>query len=246
MTTPETHPDLAALLRGELDNSTVLEAADHLEGCTLCSRRLGETATGHALLIRSARTLGPLAPSPGRHLAATAEAPELPPLSLPDTARRHRAWIAAGLVAATVTAAAWAGGLVMGGDRDQPPLATPTVTITPEPAPAPDVTRSAVLEPVEGSGSGRVFMSERSDSAEMRIETADLLPPGPGRFYYAWLLDPKTNKMLPLGQVSPRGTATFEVSPELLASYSAVDVSLETDDGDPGHSPRSVLRALYA
>ena len=68
-------------------------------------------------------------------------------------------------------------------------------------------------------------------------------PPGHPR---AWLLDPTTNKMLPLGQVGPSGTASFEVSDHLLAAYSAVDVSLEEDDGDPQHSPTSVLRATYA
>jgi len=32
----------------------------------------------------------------------------------------------------------------------------------------------------------------------------------------------------------------------LVASYSAIDVSLEADDGNPGHSVTSVLRATYA
>ena len=99
---------------------------------------------------------------------------------------------------------------------------------------------------MEGSGSGTVSMTETGTVAVMRIVTQDLRPLEPGKFYYAWLLDPVTNKMLPLGQVGPDGTVSFEVSPILLASYSAIDVSLESDDGDPGHSPRSVLRAVYA
>ncbi|MET1007427.1 MAG: hypothetical protein ABWX96_17890 [Propionibacteriaceae bacterium] len=45
---------------------------------------------------------------------------------------------------------------------------------------------------------------------------------------------------------SPNGTASFEVSATLLTAYSAVDVSLEDDDGNPQHSPTSVLRATYA
>jgi anti-sigma-K factor RskA len=80
----------------------------------------------------------------------------------------------------------------------------------------------------------------------MTINTHDLPATHDGQFYYAWLLDPTTNKMLPLGQVGPSGTASFEVSDHLLAAYSAVDVSLEDDDGDPQHSPTSVLRATYA
>ena len=52
-------------------------------------------------------------------------------------------------------------------------------------------------------------------------------------------------KMLPLGQVTPGRVATFEIPESLVAAYSAIDVSLEADDGDPGHSVTSVLRATY-
>ena len=52
--------------------------------------------------------------------------------------------------------------------------------------------------------------------------------------------------MLPLGQVGPNGSASFDLDNALLDSYSAIDVSLEDDDGDPGHSVTSVLRGSYA
>ena len=89
-------------------------------------------------------------------------------------------------------------------------------------------------------------MTEDGGRTSMTIRTQDLPAAKDGQFYYAWLLDPTTNKMLPLGQVGPSGTASFEVSDTLLAAYSSVDVSLEDDDGDPQHSPTSVLRASYA
>ena len=60
-----------------------------------------------------------------------------------------------------------------------------------------------------------------------------------------WLLDPATNKMLPLGLVAPGGTATFRIDAGLVADYHAVDISLEADDGDPAHSVTSVLRGAY-
>jgi hypothetical protein len=66
-----------------------------------------------------------------------------------------------------------------------------------------------------------------------------------GEFYYAWLLDPSTNKMHALGVVDSDTGATFDLDDTLVASYSAVDVSLETDDGDPAHSITSVLRGGY-
>ena len=46
--------------------------------------------------------------------------------------------------------------------------------------------------------------------------------------------------------MGPSGVASFEVPGSLLLRYAAVDVSLEDDDGDPGHSVTSVLRGSYA
>ena len=108
--------------------------------------------------------------------------------------------------------------------------------------------RSATLQAVSGGSAvgGTVAMTEASGRTSMTISTHDLPTARDGQFYYAWLLDPDTDKMLPLGQVGPSGSASFEVSDRLLAAYTAVDVSLEDDDGDPQHSPTSVLRAQYA
>ena len=107
--------------------------------------------------------------------------------------------------------------------------------------------RSATLEPVEGDGAGTVSMtSSPGRPAHMVIETSGLPALADGQFYYAWLLDPATNKMLPLGQVWPDGSTSFDIDEALIGSYSAIDVSLEDDDGDPQHSPISVLRATYA
>ncbi len=235
MTTPPTHPDLLGLLRGELGNAEVLATANHLDDCEACRQELALTATGHALVTSSARTLGPLAPTGG---PPTAPLPDL--AGLPRHRRRTR--VTWGLAAAAVAAAVWAGGYVVGGATgDRAEVAVPTPSVSPT-----GNTVSAVLRPVEGSAGGTVSMTEGGTAAVMRIEADDLPTLRAGQFYYAWLLDPATNKMLPLGQVGPGGTASFEVTPALLAAYSAVDVSLETDDGDPGHSPHSVLRAVYA
>lgn len=233
--TPSSHPDLLALLRAELDNAEVLAAAEHLDGCGACRHELALTATGHSLITSSARTLGPL---------GVAGEPQMPPL--PDlvgrSRRRRRTRITWGVAAATVAAAVWTGGFVVGGATgDRAEVAVPTPSATPT-----GRTVSVALRPVEGTARGTVSMTDDGTAALMRIEADDLPAARDGQFYYAWLLDPLTNKMLPLGQVGPGGTASFEVTPALLAAYSAVDVSLETDDGDPGHSPRSVLRAVYA
>ena len=51
--------------------------------------------------------------------------------------------------------------------------------------------------------------------------------------------------MLPVGQVGPEGSVSFRLPVSLLGRYSAIDVSLETDDGDPGHSLTSVQHGEY-
>lgn len=253
MTSPPTHPDLLALLRGELDNAEILEAADHLDECDDCRRELVLTSTGHALVTSSARTLGRAASRTVSPMTAppTDAAMVLPPLADVAGLRRRqvRTRVTQALVAAAAIAVVAAGGYAVGGRDDRALIAVPAPTSTPTPTGTPNptgITLSAVLTPVEGSASGTVNMTDDGVSAVMQIETDRLRPTKPGQFYYAWLLDPVTNKMLPLGQVGPGGTASFEVTPELLASYSAVDVSLETDNGNPGHSPHSVLRAVYA
>lgn len=241
MTTPPTHPDLLALLLGDLDNAEILEAADHLDECDECRGELVLTATGHGLVTSSARTLGRSASQTPAADSVTA----LPPLAdVTGFRRRHvRTRVTQALVAAAAIAFVAAGSYAVGGRDDRAVVAVSTPSVSPVPT---TVTRSAVLTPIEGFGRGIVNMTEGGSSAVMQIQTNRLRPTKPGQFYYAWLLDPVTNKMLPLGQVGPGGTASFEVTPELLDSYSAVDVSLETDDGDPGHSPHSVLRAVYA
>jgi hypothetical protein len=99
--------------------------------------------------------------------------------------------------------------------------------------------------PVPGAA-GLVRMSGPTGRTDMTITTSGLPQAGTGHFYYAWLLDPATSKMLPLGVVAADSPSTFEVASALVDRYSSIDISLQADDGDPAHSPVSVLRATYA
>ena len=94
--------------------------------------------------------------------------------------------------------------------------------------------------------SGVVQMTGPTGRTDMTIRTTGLPQAASGHFYYAWLLDPVTNKMLPLGVVAADAASTFEVDSRLVDGYSAIDISLQADDGNPAHSPVSVLRATYA
>jgi Anti-sigma-K factor rskA, C-terminal/Putative zinc-finger len=222
------HPDLMALLRGDLSNAEVTQVADHLDRCEECRQDLAETAVGHALLTRTTRTLRRSAPL---------ELPDVPPLYPSTSSRRRRARLrplalvaaAVALVVGTAVVTQWA----------ERPTTPPTTVATAE--------RTADLEPVDGTGSGRVLMAEDShEGVQMTVETRGLPKTGHGQFYEAWLFDPKTQKMLALGVVGPAGKASFEVPDSLVGRYQVVDVSLERDDGNPGHSVTSVLRATYA
>ena len=101
------HPDLTALLRGELSNADVAEVADHLDRCEECRGDVADTAVDHALLTAT-RTLSRPAPL---------ELPEVPPLSFPMASPRAGLGLrplgliaAAALVAGTAVASPWADG----------------------------------------------------------------------------------------------------------------------------------------
>lgn len=218
------HLDLLGLLRGELTNAEITSAADHLDSCTQCRDELAETAVGHALLTGATRSL-----AGGTPVGAL---PEPPALTLPPARRQWSRPV--GLVAAAAVLVAGTAGAT-----------TYLTRPADEPLPA-AVEQTADLEPVDGTGGGRVVMASTDTEVTMTVETHDLPTIKPGQFYYVWLFNPNTQKMLPLGVVGPKGSANFSIPDSLLGRYQVVDVSLEKDDGDPGHSVTSVLRASYA
>jgi len=233
------HPDLGGLLRGELGNADALAAARHARSCEWCRAELVELAAGHGLLTAARATLGAGTPEPQPAHAPREPLPDQLREAVGQPRRRLRRSLAAAAVLAVLAGAAGIGysrGAFGTHERDRP---------------APAAEQAATLEAVPGSGlpraTGRVSMaSERGHVTRMHLAAGHLPTAPKGEFYYAWLLDPRTDKMLPLGQVDPRHVATFDVPEPLVASYSAVDVSLEADDGNPGHSVTSVLRATYA
>ncbi len=216
--------DLLALLRGDLARARAIEVVDHLRGCADCRRDMVDVAATHGSLTAARRVLEPT-PVPAADDGPPAA--HLPPLRLPAARLPRRRWLA-GAAAVAVVATALASGVLMG-RRDQP---VGTVASVP-------------LQPVSGSAAGRVTMSGPAATTAMTISTQRLPDAGSGRYYYAWLLDPATNKMLPLGLVSATAATHFEVSSALVRRYHAVDISLQSDDGNPAHSATSVLRATY-
>ncbi|GAA4684757.1 anti-sigma factor [Nocardioides nanhaiensis] len=281
MTEPTRHPDLVALLRGQLTQPDALAAGTHLETCAACREALVDAAVTHGLMTRAVATTGrfllgerpegpgtadapgetatpipPVAtePPPARPEPATPPTSRRPPVPPPVRGRRRRTTLA--VAAATLVVLGAAGGLaasrLLGDDRadggsvvapapsDQP-SDQPTTPVVPTTAPA-----TTTLDPVRGNGTGSLWLTPHDGVAELTLRTAGMPAAGAREYYYAWLIDAAGNRLLPLGQVASGGTTTFEVDPAVLAQYALVDVSLERDDGDPGHSADSLLRGVLA
>jgi anti-sigma-K factor RskA len=111
------------------------------------------------------------------------------------------------------------------------------------PAPAP-VSAVAALQHMDApsTASGVATVRSIGTTRTMVVTTAGL-PAAPTNHYYeVWLLEPSTNKMLALGLLAPSGRGSFAVSGPIMAQFSAVDISLQANNGNPAHSKTSVLR----
>ncbi len=266
------HPDLVALLRGELSLQAATQAADHLNECASCQHDLADVVLGHSLLLASARRVGavPVVPPPFDRLQERLDTPvtgtpvthapvsgtpvtrassPLPTGSGAGPARPLPQRLLAGSIAASAVLLVAGIAFVLG----RAPLeneatdtesveAAATWDLRPVASSAPD----GAAESAGGLVSLASTSEDGTDTARITITPRGLPTPAAEQFYYAWLLEPRTQKMLPLGQLNAAGTTTFEVSQDLASDYRAVDISLEADDGDPAHSPVSVLRARFA
>ena len=151
----------------------------------MCRDDLVDAAVGHALLARAARTLGP------EPETATGAPPRWPT----SRAAPRRAPRPAAAAVLALGAAAAGRGCAAAAPAPRP-CSRATETRPPQ--------RSAPLQAVAGAGDGtRLDARGRPAAPRMTISTHDLPAAHDGQFYYAWLLDPTTNKMLPLGQVGP-------------------------------------------
>jgi len=171
------------------------------------------------------------------------DAPEPPPLSLPDAeapaaslragARRRFGALtlgpapAAGLAALLLAIGVAAGTLLGGGDSGSN-------------GPSTELALSRIDDGPAGAR-GQVLVSDGNSAT---VDVSGLKPTGSSRFYELWLLD-EDGRMIALGsfRVGEDGHADIDlpipVSPQ---RYRYFDVSLQEDNGDPAHSGVSVLR----
>ncbi len=248
--------ELPALLAGECGREQTLALTAHLRACPECRQELVSMVVATSVLRAAARAEQTPAPQTFPPAPATPRAPAFPPAPFitestpipeaseatedPETpewltgiTRRepghrkphHRRRLAAVAAAIVVLAGAVAAGLGLSGS-----------------GPAP-VARAA-LHPLQApaQASGKVTVTAAAGARDVEISTAGLPAPGPGHYYEVWLLDPATLKMMPMGALPPSGQASFSVAAGLTAGYSAVDISLQANNGNPVHSKTSVLR----
>jgi hypothetical protein len=240
--TERDHPeaDVIGLLTGETDRRRAAETARHLKGCPACTDELIDLVVAHGALRSADLALRDLERPPTLGAGAVVADEPLPPLPPPDGRRspgagarsRRRVVAVLGAVAAAVVLVAALG---LSGVLDG---STPSRTVVAQ----------APLHPIDApaTATGLVTVLADGTTRQMTVSTRDLGDPGPGTYYEVWLLDPATFKMLPVGVLPPSGEGTYAVTAGLMSGYSAVDVSLQVDDGDPAHSQTSVLRAVYA
>ncbi len=244
-------PDLVGLLAGEVGRDDTIAMGRHLRACRSCAGELLDLVVAHGALTSAARADRELVAPSGRPDgdrtttgAVVPWAPEfvpweraLPPLTLPsaqDEARRtsgpRRRLV---VVLASAAAVIALGALGAFGVLARHPSTPPVVA-------------QGSLQPLQAprTATGSVTVLAEGPTRHMIVRTRDLGGLSSQKFYEVWLLDPATQKMLAVGVLPPSGNGDYEVTAGLMAGYSAVDVSLQSDDGNPAHSQTSVLRAL--
>ncbi len=252
--------ELLSLLRGDVDRESLDDSVAHLRECDACRQELVKVLPVHGSLAAAARLFQqlPIAgfagttqpdqpPQFGRAQLQRAADPEGPGTVLPVLTgiRRKpqtRAFVArrALAVAASIVAIGFGGYVALGGLRPEAEPRGNSVAGTSVPLRPLDSQPAAYRD---ARGEVTMAASAATSSGTQMDVAVKLRPAKSGEFYYAWLLDPKTNKMLPLGVVTDR--AQFTIPADLVADYSMVDISLEANDGDAVHSATSVLRASY-
>jgi Anti-sigma-K factor rskA len=249
MTDPEpahVADELPGLLSGECGREQTRTLAAHLRACPECQEELVSVVVAAGILRATARAEqahgpvsvpSPSASAPPSSPPSSSDSTSSPGAGAPDTpewlTRASRpgpaGWgtrrkVAAVAAAVLIVAGAVAAGLGLSSGSP--------------------VLNRAALHPLQAprGASGAVTVTAASGARQVQVNTDDLPNPGQGHYYEVWLLDPATLKMMPMGALAPSGHATFGVAAGLMAGYSAVDISLQANNGNPVHSAVSVLR----
>lgn len=225
--------EFIGLLTGEASRDETSAMAERLRTCDECRQELVDVVVAHAALTAAART--------ARAFASPNEpAEELAPLRIPDDPANSRpasrdkprsrgwrmAWVAAAVVLVAILGVSF--GLVRSHHGST-------------------VVAQSTLHPLDGppNASGSITALAEGSNRVLTVHTRQLRSLSSQTYYEVWLLNPVTLKMLPVGVLPPSGTGTYNMNASLMNGYSAVDVSIQANNGNPAHSKVSVLRGYY-
>ena len=238
--------DLVGLLAGELGRDETIAVGRHLHSCPRCTEELVDLVVAHGALSAASSAFLQLDDAPADRrdpdarvaemLGHDAEGSVLPPLEVDTTegtgrgTRRRWAIVVAGVAA---------GLLVLVG--------VVHFLVGPDNPPSGSVVASAALKPINAppSATGNIKAVAVGGTRNLIVHTENLGAPSAEQFYEVWMLNPSTLKMLPVGVLPPSGTGTYSMGASIMTGYSAVDISLQTNNGNPAHSDTSVLRATF-
>jgi hypothetical protein len=227
------HPDPERLALIALGEPAEPAERAHLDACSACADELTDLAAAVAV-GRATVDVGELETPPERVWegiaaeisAAPAEAAPPAPVATaaPTAARPSRGRMLFALAASVAVLA----GVVGAGIALRPTPALEVAEATLDPFPAHPAARGSAI--VEEDGDRRVVT--------VRLEDAEVAD----GYREVWLITADASALVSLGVLAD-DEGEFDVPPGIdLQEYVLVDVSVESEDGDPGHSGDSIVR----
>ncbi|MEX1219200.1 MAG: anti-sigma factor [Solirubrobacterales bacterium] len=208
-----------------------------LDAVTVFAADLGAAADDRVASARSGL---------GEMSEVTSGAKALPTDSPPGGQRRSlagifgvaRPQIAVGVLSALLFLAVGVGVGLQFGDSSSLPGGQPAQTLQ----------LKAFGNEAPADASGKILMTSAGESSgdQMTLDVSGLKQSGVREFYEVWLLGAE-GQLVALGsfRVPPDGSSTIELPlPVRPDRYRYFDVSIQSENGDPEHSGRSVLRGL--
>ena len=111
-----------------------------------------------------------------------------------------------------------------------------------------ELVASTDLSLLEGGGSGSAELLKRSDGMHLVVDVSDLSPAEQADFYELWLLTPDGKDPQSITKYTKDGGVIDVPVPAGVSTtkFPVVDISEEVDDGNEGHSGKSILRGSLA
>lgn len=229
--------ELPLLLSGEASREAVLGAAAHLRDCEDCRQDLVSAVVAHASLASAQRFAPEMMTALREPIGSDNGEPEMPDLSAvfeqvrreaattPARARRVPRFAVAAVAAGLIVGAGGVGLIENLGSSS--PSGTPIALS------AYGIGHSNAQAKLVGTDS-------------MKITATSLPKLGGTQRYEVWLTDSARTRMQPVGWIGTNGKADLTIPPNLMQSYTAIEVSVQPVDADNyNYSGVSVLRGSY-